>query len=125
MSTRGESRRRRRQLQSTFLCYPLAIGVHFFFLTNFTWSLDAARRGAARRPGDRAGRGARARTRSNRRGQRARACIIAFNFYQMIVRRNTKCEKYRKIYHGIAWGVPSVIGARRPPTDRPTNRPTD
>lgn len=28
---------------------------------------------------------------------------VAFNFYQMIVRRNRESESFEKIYHGIAW----------------------
>jgi len=32
--------------------------------------------------------------------------VVAFNFYQMIVRRNKEVRNYEKFYHLFAWGVP-------------------
>jgi len=34
---------------------------------------------------------------------------VAFNFYQMIVRRNRDAESLEKIYHIVCWGVPLVV----------------
>lgn len=34
---------------------------------------------------------------------------VAFNFYQMIVRRNRDAETLEKIYHFVSWGVPLVV----------------
>lgn len=34
---------------------------------------------------------------------------IAFNFYQMIVRRNRESELLEKWYHLLAWGLPSIL----------------
>mmetsp|Transcript_22794 Transcript_22794/g.64060 ORF Transcript_22794/g.64060 Transcript_22794/m.64060 type:complete len:314 (+) Transcript_22794:63-1004(+) len=38
---------------------------------------------------------------------------VAFNFYQMIVKRNRETESYEKWYHLFSWGLPSLccIGA--------------
>eukprot|EP01129_Flabellula_baltica_P000924 TRINITY_DN10856_c0_g1_i1.p1 TRINITY_DN10856_c0_g1~~TRINITY_DN10856_c0_g1_i1.p1 ORF type:complete len:324 (-),score=50.30 TRINITY_DN10856_c0_g1_i1:23-994(-) len=33
---------------------------------------------------------------------------IAFNFYQMIVRRNPETENFEKFYHFVGWGVPCI-----------------
>jgi hypothetical protein len=34
---------------------------------------------------------------------------VAFNFYQMIVRRNRDAETLEKIYHFVCWGLPLVV----------------
>jgi len=34
---------------------------------------------------------------------------VAFNFYQMIVRRNRDAETLEKIYHIASWGVPMIV----------------
>jgi len=34
---------------------------------------------------------------------------VAFNFYQMIVRRNRDAESYEKIYHLASWGLPLIV----------------
>jgi len=34
---------------------------------------------------------------------------VAFNFYQMIVRRNREAETYEKWYHIACWGFPSIL----------------
>jgi len=34
---------------------------------------------------------------------------VAFNFYQMIVRRNREAETLEKYYHIFCWGVPAVL----------------
>eukprot|EP01130_Rhizamoeba_saxonica_P001362 TRINITY_DN11226_c0_g1_i1.p1 TRINITY_DN11226_c0_g1~~TRINITY_DN11226_c0_g1_i1.p1 ORF type:complete len:335 (-),score=55.65 TRINITY_DN11226_c0_g1_i1:38-1042(-) len=34
---------------------------------------------------------------------------IAFNFYQMIVKRNPDTEKYQKYYHLVGWGFPCIF----------------
>lgn len=36
---------------------------------------------------------------------------VAFNFYQMIVRRNRDAESMEKIYHIVAWIIPMFIVA--------------
>lgn len=36
---------------------------------------------------------------------------VAFNFYQMIVRRNRDAETLEKFYHLVAWMVPMLIVA--------------
>jgi len=36
---------------------------------------------------------------------------IAFNFYQMIVRRNRDAQKLEKWYHLFAWGIPGIFCA--------------
>jgi len=59
---------------SSWICWPFAILVHYFFLANFGWCF-----------------------------------CIAFNFYQMIVRRNREAEAMEKWYHAGCWGVPFVI----------------
>jgi hypothetical protein len=32
--------------------------------------------------------------------------VVAFNFYQMIVKRNKEVQRYEKFYHLFGWGVP-------------------
>ena len=32
--------------------------------------------------------------------------VVAFNFYQMVVKRNKEVQRYEKWYHLFAWGVP-------------------
>src|SRR3990167_6388709 len=34
---------------------------------------------------------------------------IAFNFYQMIVRRNREHEQLEKYYHVACWGIPAIF----------------
>lgn len=34
---------------------------------------------------------------------------IAFNFYQMIVRRNREAQKLEKFYHVASWGIPAIF----------------
>ncbi|MDP2436653.1 MAG: 7 transmembrane receptor [archaeon] len=34
---------------------------------------------------------------------------IAFNFYQMIVRRNRESQRLEKWYHLLCWGLPSIL----------------
>lgn len=34
---------------------------------------------------------------------------VAFNFYQMIVRRNRDAEALEKFYHAVSWGVPLIV----------------
>jgi|Transcript_24759 hypothetical protein len=34
---------------------------------------------------------------------------IAFNFYQMIVRRNREADKLEKYYHIASWGIPAIL----------------
>jgi len=34
---------------------------------------------------------------------------VAFNFYQMIVRRNRDAETLEKVYHLVSWGLPLVV----------------
>jgi len=58
----------------TFLCWPVAILIHYFFLTIFGWSF-----------------------------------AVAFNFYQMIVRRNRDSERLEKWYHVGCWIGPLLI----------------
>lgn len=36
---------------------------------------------------------------------------IAFNFYQMIVRRNREAQKLEKYYHIACWGIPLILFA--------------
>jgi len=32
--------------------------------------------------------------------------VVAFNFYQMIVKRNKEVQRYEKFYHLFGWGIP-------------------
>mmetsp|Transcript_20084 Transcript_20084/g.27689 ORF Transcript_20084/g.27689 Transcript_20084/m.27689 type:complete len:311 (+) Transcript_20084:118-1050(+) len=32
--------------------------------------------------------------------------VVAFNFYQMVVKRNKEVQRYEKFYHAFAWGIP-------------------
>ncbi len=57
----------------SWLCWPTAILVHFFFLANFAWCF-----------------------------------CVAFNFYQMIVRRNRESEDLEK------WSAPHLTLTPRP-----------
>jgi len=34
---------------------------------------------------------------------------VAFNFYQMIVRRNRSAQSLEKFYHILAWGIPAIF----------------
>ena len=34
---------------------------------------------------------------------------IAFNFYQMIVRRNRQAQHLEKYYHVASWGIPAIL----------------
>jgi hypothetical protein len=34
---------------------------------------------------------------------------VAFNFYQMIVRRNRAADWWEKIYHIASWGIPAIF----------------
>ncbi|KAN0041985.1 hypothetical protein ACTFIV_004541 [Dictyostelium citrinum] len=36
---------------------------------------------------------------------------VAFNFYQMIVKRNRDAESFEKFYHLAAWGIPLIVCA--------------
>lgn len=36
---------------------------------------------------------------------------VAFNFYQMIVKRNRDAESFEKYYHMAAWGIPLLVCA--------------
>lgn len=58
----------------TILCIPVAMILHFFFISDFIWTF-----------------------------------CVAFNFYQMIVRRNRDAETLEKIYHLAAWLIPMFI----------------
>jgi len=35
--------------------------------------------------------------------------VVAFNFYQMVVKRNKEVQRYEKFYHLFGWGVPLIF----------------
>eukprot|EP01132_Coremiostelium_polycephalum_P009732 gene9732-11951_t len=47
---------------------------------------------------------------------------VAFNFYQMIVKRNRDAESFEKYYHMCAWGLPMIVVVIMAATGKYRNR---